>query len=166
MLLLLQTDCCDGTHTPQTNLASAGADCKALLWSMTSTKPIGTLSGHAARLARIAFHPSGERRKPSRLALAPPCSNPECCVVLFLAGKYIATTSFDKTWRLWDVETQKSLCVQEGHAKEVRGRRQLATPSNFCLYTLTPPGPVAVRVGYRCMGWPCTQTAPWLPRVT
>ena len=59
---VLQTDCCDGTHTPQTNLASAGADCKALLWSMTSTKPIGTLSGHAARLARIAFHPSGERR--------------------------------------------------------------------------------------------------------
>lgn len=39
---------------------------------MTSTKPIGTLSGHAARLARIAFHPSGERQNPSRLALAPP----------------------------------------------------------------------------------------------
>ena len=121
------------------------------------------------QLAWLALHSTHQVNDDNHLASLsppPPCSNPECCVVLFLAGKYIATTSFDKTWRLWDVETQKSLCVQEGHAKEVRGRGHLATFSTFSLYTLTPPGPVAVRVGYRCMGWPCTQTAPWLPRVT
>jgi U4/U6 small nuclear ribonucleoprotein PRP4 len=26
---------------------------------------------------------------------------------------------YDKTWRLWDVPTQKEVLMQEGHAKEV-----------------------------------------------
>jgi U4/U6 small nuclear ribonucleoprotein PRP4 len=39
-----------------------------------------TLHGHGARLCRINFHPS---------------------------GRFLGTSSFDKTWRLWDLETQK-----------------------------------------------------------
>ncbi|VUG19509.1 DEBR0S5_04654g1_1 [Brettanomyces bruxellensis] len=31
----------------------------------------------------------------------------------------IASASYDMTWRLWDVETQKSLYYQEGHSKEL-----------------------------------------------
>ncbi|OMO98389.1 hypothetical protein COLO4_13929 [Corchorus olitorius] len=49
---------------------------------------------HLDRLARIAFHPSGE---------------------------YLATTSFDKTWRLWDIHTGAELLLQEGHSRSVYG---------------------------------------------
>mmetsp|Transcript_5375 Transcript_5375/g.10547 ORF Transcript_5375/g.10547 Transcript_5375/m.10547 type:complete len:381 (-) Transcript_5375:114-1256(-) len=57
------------------------------------------LKGHAARLCSVAFHPT---------------------------GKFVATTSFDHTWRLWDVETSsmaegKELLLQDGHAREVYG---------------------------------------------
>ena len=57
------------------------------------------LKGHAARLCNVAFHPT---------------------------GKFVATTSFDHTWRLWDVEYSsasggKELLLQDGHAREVYG---------------------------------------------
>lgn len=35
-------------------------------------------------------------------------------------GKYVVSTSFDQTWKLWDVEnSQEALVQQEGHSKEV-----------------------------------------------
>lgn len=43
-------------------------------------------------MARVAFHPSGD---------------------------YLASASFDGTWRLWDIATATSLLRQEGHSKEV-----------------------------------------------
>lgn len=55
-------------------------------------KPLATLSGHSNRIGRVAFHPS---------------------------GAYLGSSSFDGTWRLWDVATQSELLVQEGHSKEV-----------------------------------------------
>jgi U4/U6 small nuclear ribonucleoprotein PRP4 len=45
-------------------------------------------------VSRLAFHPS---------------------------GRFIGTTGFDKTWRLWDVEKGRELMVQEGHSREVYG---------------------------------------------
>lgn len=50
------------------------------------------MKGHVDRVARIAFHPS---------------------------GSYLASASFDSSWRLWDVETKKSLLIQEGHSRAV-----------------------------------------------
>ncbi len=35
------------------------------------------------------------------------------------SGSWFASTGYDKTWRLWDVETRTELLLQEGHAKEV-----------------------------------------------
>lgn len=57
-----------------------------------SETPLATLSGHQGRICRVAFHPSGD---------------------------YVASASFDTTWRLWDVNTSKELLLQEGHSKEV-----------------------------------------------
>jgi len=50
------------------------------------------MKGHQDRVCRVAFHPS---------------------------GNYVASASFDTTWRLWDVSTTKELLLQEGHSKEV-----------------------------------------------
>ena len=64
-----------------------------------NVEEVAHLKGHAARLCSVAFHPTGQ---------------------------YVATTSFDHTWRLWDVETSnmeegRELLLQDGHAKEVYG---------------------------------------------
>jgi U4/U6 small nuclear ribonucleoprotein PRP4 len=60
------------------NLASCGADDKVQLWSLESDKPIKTLAGHVGRVNNVVFHPH---------------------------YNWIASTSFDKTWCLWDLET-------------------------------------------------------------
>lgn len=57
-----------------------------------SENPLSVMKGHQDRVCRVAFHPSGD---------------------------YVASASFDTTWRLWDVNTAKELLLQEGHSKEV-----------------------------------------------
>ncbi len=74
------------------NLVSGAGDANVCLWSLDSDRPLATLKGHEARVARTAFHPSGD---------------------------YVASASFDGTWRLWDASTTHCLTVQEGHSKEV-----------------------------------------------
>lgn len=60
--------------------------------SVYSETPLATLKGHQDRICRTVFHPS---------------------------GNYIASASFDTSWRLWDIATTKELLLQEGHSKEV-----------------------------------------------
>lgn len=74
------------------NLASGGGEGHVLLWSLTQNTPISTLTGHTGRVCRVEFHPS---------------------------GKFLASASFDTTWRLWDVTTTTELQLQEGHSREV-----------------------------------------------
>ncbi|KAK1232913.1 hypothetical protein PQX77_003926 [Marasmius sp. AFHP31] len=74
------------------NLASGAGEGNVNLWSLNSETPISVLQGHQDRVCRVAFHPSGD---------------------------YLASASFDTTWRLWDVNTSKELMLQEGHSKEV-----------------------------------------------
>eukprot|EP00949_MAST-11_sp_MAST-11-sp1_P000157 g157.t1 len=96
-------------------LATASADKKCLLWRLpadaargqdsegdidmtdaaaegdaTVVAPASSLLGHQARLGKLAWHP---------------------------CGKFIATTSFDCSWRLWDAETGTQLLLQEGQAR-------------------------------------------------
>lgn len=74
------------------NLATSGGEGNIHLWSLNQDTPISTLSGHTGRVCRIEFHPSGE---------------------------YLASASYDTTWRLWDVNTTTELLLQEGHSREV-----------------------------------------------
>ncbi|KAH9479380.1 U4/U6 small nuclear ribonucleoprotein Prp4 [Psilocybe cubensis] len=74
------------------NLVSGGGEGSVNLWSLNSDSPISVLKGHQGRVCRVAFHPSGD---------------------------YVASASFDTTWRLWDVNSSKELLLQEGHSKEV-----------------------------------------------
>ena len=74
------------------NLASGGGEGNVHLWSLKDDTPLATLAGHTGRVCRVEFHPS---------------------------GKYVASASYDTTWRLWDVETTAELQLQEGHAREV-----------------------------------------------
>ncbi|KAK5174163.1 uncharacterized protein LTR77_001243 [Saxophila tyrrhenica] len=85
-------------HSPKTaasdtvTLASGGGEGDVNLWSLSQDTPISTLSGHSARVCRTEFHPS---------------------------GRYLASASYDTTWRLWDLDTTTELQLQEGHSKEV-----------------------------------------------
>lgn len=81
-----------GVSPDALNLVSGGGEGNVQLWSLNSDTPLRTLSGHSGRVCRTEFHPS---------------------------GKYIASASFDTTWRLWDVETAAELLLEEGHSREV-----------------------------------------------
>ncbi|PCH44325.1 U4/U6 snRNP-specific spliceosomal protein [Wolfiporia cocos MD-104 SS10] len=74
------------------NLVSGAGDMTVNLWSLNSETPLAVMKGHADRICRVAFHP---------------------------CGNYVASASFDTSWRLWDVATAKELLLQEGHSKEV-----------------------------------------------
>jgi U4/U6 small nuclear ribonucleoprotein PRP4 len=66
--------------------------CSAGFHEQYSGQPLAVMEGHQDRVCRVAFHPS---------------------------GRYVASASFDTSWRLWDVNTAKELLLQEGHSKEV-----------------------------------------------
>lgn len=97
-------------------LATASIDLTAKLWTISDSKDTSmgggeedndeksestfefkeaaVLRGHASRLCSVAFHP---------------------------LGQHVATTSFDHTWRLWDIEMGSEILLQDGHWKEVYG---------------------------------------------
>ena len=66
--------------------ATGSADCTVKLWNSASSTAQATLQGHSSRVAKVEWHPS---------------------------GKFLASTSYDYTWRLWDVERQEELLLQD-----------------------------------------------------
>jgi U4/U6 small nuclear ribonucleoprotein PRP4 len=95
---------------PTTDTAMQIDDCNNNKVSSFSITQQQELKGHAARLCRTAFHPH---------------------------GKHVATTSFDHSWRLWDVETGQELLLQDGHAQECYGigfhpDGSLCATTDFC----------------------------------
>lgn len=74
-------------------LASGGVEGDVKLHEFTSMSG-STLKGHSSRVAQVEWHP---------------------------LGRYLASSSYDNTWRLWDAEKELSLLEQEGHSREVHG---------------------------------------------
>ncbi|KAL3896298.1 MAG: hypothetical protein SGCHY_004167, partial [Lobulomycetales sp.] len=75
------------------DLVSGGIDGSVLGFRIGTETPVAQFIGHEdQRVSRVAFHP---------------------------CGKFMATASFDQTWRLWDVETQAEILCQEGHSREL-----------------------------------------------
>uniref|UniRef100_A0A8C7SU28 Pre-mRNA splicing tri-snRNP complex factor PRPF4 n=1 Tax=Oncorhynchus mykiss TaxID=8022 RepID=A0A8C7SU28_ONCMY len=60
--------------------------------SLYSDVPVADIEGHSMRVARVAWHPS---------------------------GRFLGTTCYDNSWRLWDLEAQEEILHQEGHSKGV-----------------------------------------------
>lgn len=77
-----------------TKLVSGGTDGLIKIWNIQSetSTPVSTLSGHYGRVSNVKFHPSAH---------------------------YIASSSFDLTWALWDLNKNTNILSQEGHANEV-----------------------------------------------
>jgi U4/U6 small nuclear ribonucleoprotein PRP4 len=76
----------------ETSVMSDVEELATTSWIVTEQ---ANLKGHSKRLCRAAFHPM---------------------------KKHVATTSFDYSWRLWDVESnQEMLLLQDGHWKETYG---------------------------------------------
>lgn len=75
-------------------LVTGGAEGKLNFWLVDGPvlKPTTTKIAHSGRICKAAFHPS---------------------------GAFVASTSFDQTWKLWDVNRDEALLEQEGHSKEV-----------------------------------------------
>lgn len=84
-----------GQENTRIALASSGADNTVRLWPLEEGEEFqkGTvLKGHDDRVNKVRFHPM---------------------------GKHVISTSHDKTWKFWDIETQKALFTQSGHTKPV-----------------------------------------------
>jgi U4/U6 small nuclear ribonucleoprotein PRP4 len=73
-------------------LASCDADGKIAVWRLDRPDPLAILTGHTARIAGMAYHPS---------------------------GRLLGSASFDYSWRLWDLEHSKEIQLQEGHSRGV-----------------------------------------------
>jgi U4/U6 small nuclear ribonucleoprotein PRP4 len=74
-------------------LATCGTDNTVRLWSLeedSEYQKSNVLKGHEDRVNKVRFHPM---------------------------GKHLISTSHDKTWKLWDIETKKALLTQTGHSR-------------------------------------------------
>lgn len=77
-------------------LATGGAEGSINIWKYSdgdNLKPQLRLRGASeGRIPKLAFHPNGD---------------------------HLVNTSFDQTWKLWDINKEQELMEQEGHSKEV-----------------------------------------------
>ncbi|KAH9074721.1 U4/U6 snRNP-specific spliceosomal protein [Lactarius deliciosus] len=106
------------------------------LWNVPACTPIRTLRGHGDRVGGVAWHPQATLSQSADSVNLVSGAGDMCLNLWSLnsetpisiafvgwpfipSGNYVASASFDTTWRLWDVNTSKELLLQEGHSKEV-----------------------------------------------
>lgn len=132
-----------GCFSPDTKyFATSGWSGLCKIWSIPDCNLKTTLLGHINRAIDIQFHPSFGNNSPANAALATSGADNTVRVWPFdeedeyqkatvfkghedrvnkvrfhPMGKYLVSTSHDKTWRLWDIETRKEIIAQTGHTK-------------------------------------------------
>jgi len=75
------------------NLASCAIDGSVALWNLVDEAPVIMLSEPQSwRVSRVRYHPCGD---------------------------FLASCCSDKSWRLWDLESQNEILHQEGHSSDV-----------------------------------------------
>lgn len=140
-----------GLSPTAANLVSGGCDSVAKLWPLEGSEPVGELKGHPgwAKSGLASAAPATSkaqgcpfaRRKRQPLGSVPwphsrqpadlPCWSTHATrhagrlsrVAFHPSGRYVGTTSFDTSWRLWDVESCRELLLQVGSRMSARHRR-------------------------------------------
>eukprot|EP00357_Protocruzia_adherens_P011839 CAMPEP_0115014560 /NCGR_PEP_ID=MMETSP0216-20121206/26165_1 /TAXON_ID=223996 /ORGANISM="Protocruzia adherens, Strain Boccale" /LENGTH=471 /DNA_ID=CAMNT_0002384351 /DNA_START=129 /DNA_END=1544 /DNA_ORIENTATION=+ len=131
----------------RSHLATAGWSSVAKVWKVEDSKEVTTLQGHSDRINDICFHPlcgkslpvtsaniaTGSADGTVRLWSFKPDAERQGSSILpghkdrvnkvefHPMGRYLASSSYDRTWRLWDVETRQELLCQDGHGLGVYG---------------------------------------------
>ncbi len=86
------------------NIATASADCTVRLWSLLRGE--GETQKQLVLRARDGDEGTSHRERANFVRFHP-------------MGKHVASSSHDKTWKLWDLETQALLLSQTGHVAPV-----------------------------------------------
>jgi U4/U6 small nuclear ribonucleoprotein PRP4 len=125
--------------------ATAGSTGQCKIWSVPDCGEVTHLNGHLIKVNDVVFNPTMERLSPNSPGCLATASSDttvrlwtfdkenkyqeSVCLkghedrvnrlVFHNLGKHLISTSHDKTWRFWDIETRRELLVQTGHAKPV-----------------------------------------------
>ncbi|CAD8212822.1 unnamed protein product [Paramecium pentaurelia] len=118
----------------QKYLATAGGSGECKLWDIESASLKSSFLGHLTKCHSIAFHPQSLLTLSSQSFANVEVENLGMLqksivlkghedrinkVVFHQDGKRLISMGFDKTWRLWDIETQTELMVQTGHSRAI-----------------------------------------------
>mmetsp|Transcript_17596 Transcript_17596/g.71160 ORF Transcript_17596/g.71160 Transcript_17596/m.71160 type:complete len:484 (+) Transcript_17596:798-2249(+) len=126
-----------GAQDPST-IATGSWSGLVKLWDANSGAPPLVLKGHTERISHLAFHPSKQgviascsadktvhlwdtkREERDRVtAIYRDHADRVSGVAFHPDGELLGSSSFDTTWRLYDLETGTCLLLQEGHSKPI-----------------------------------------------
>lgn len=124
--------------------AVAGVSGTCTIFDVPNLHKVTYLKGHSDKINCVAFNPGYLKEIPKKGPNIATCSNDNFIkiwsfdpslenqlnislkhedrvnmVEFHPMGRYLASTSHDKTWRLWDIETKKEILLQEGHSAPV-----------------------------------------------
>ncbi len=137
--------CSRGKLAPGDNYyAVAGVSGICTVLDVPNLNKVTYLKGHSDKVNCVAFHPGFLKEIPKKGPNIATCSNDSLVkiwsfdtslenqlsvslkhedrvnmVEFHPMGRYLASTSHDRTWRLWDIETKKEILLQEGHSAPV-----------------------------------------------